>query len=285
MTSLPSMMMSSTITLKLLLLLPLCPFECIDAFFLPSSIGRFLPERNRVTTRELTSTWLSARKDESGANDGTDNKKRRATTWGALNSKPYVPSGMTAAEYAATKKREADEQKKLNFGAFGPRWSRESRPGGDWMLMQSLWTRGFDSNAPAVNGSGGIGSTTDSRGVFLGRLTRNAPVLFVTYLIALAAFTCVRLAQCELGGASGLSLRSAMVRASKVATTVASLRAESVVRRVIVPIASLLLFRPFSGILDALNRKWLWSKRKSLCVIASSAVLSTYIWAALLTLV
>lgn len=283
MTSLPSsMMMSSTITPMLLLLLPLCPFECIDAFFLPSSI----PERNRVTctTRELTSTWLSARKDESGANDGTKNK-RRATTWGTLNSKPYAPSGMSAAEYAAIKKREADEQKKLNFGAFGPRWSRESRPGGDWMLMQSLWTRGFDSNAPAVNGSGGIGSTNDSRGVFLGRLTRNAPVLFVTYLIALAAFTCVRLAQCELGGASSLSLRSVMVRASKVAMTVASLRAESVVRRVIVPIASLLLFRPFSGILDALNRKWLWSKRKSLCVIASSAVLSTYIWAALLTLV
>ena len=280
MTSLPSMM-SSTITTMLLLLLPLCPFECIDAFFLPSSI----PERNRVTTWKLTSTWLSARNDESGANDGTNNKKRRATTWGALNSKPYVPSGMTAAEYAAIKKREAGEQKKLNFGAFGPRWSRESRPGGDWMLMQSLWTRGFDSNAPAVNGSGGIGSTNDSRGVFLGRLTRNAPVLFVTYLIALAAFTCVRLAQCELGGASGLSLRSAMVRASKVAMTVASLRAESVARRVIVPIASLLLFRPFSGILDALNRKWLWSKRKSLCVIASSAVLSTYIWAALLTLV
>lgn len=255
-------------------------------FFLPSHSS--IPERicNRVTctTRELTSTWLSARKDESGANDGTKNK-RRATTWGTLNSKPYAPSGMSAAEYAAIKKREADEQKKLNFGAFGPRWSRESRPGGDWMLMQSLWTRGFDSNAPAVNGSGGIGSTNDSRGVFLGRLTRNAPVLFVTYLIALAAFTCVRLAQCELGGASGLSLRSAMVRASKVAMTVASLRAESVVRRVIVPIASLLLFRPFSGILDALNRKWLWSKRKSLCVIASSAVLSTYIWAALLTLV
>ena len=272
------MMLSSTITTMMLLLVPLClHFACIDAFLfsLPSS----------TPVRKFTTRRLSARKDESGANDGTNNNKRRATTWGALNSKPYVPSGMTAAEYAAIKKREADEQKKLNFAAFGPRWSRQSRPGGDWMLMQSLWTRGFDSNAPAVNGSGGIGSTNDSRGALFGRLLRNAPILFVTYLIAVTVVTCVRLAQCELGGASGLSLRSAMVRASKVAMTVASLRAESIVRRVAVPIASLLLFQPFSGILDAMNRKWLWSKRKSLSVIAASAVLSTYIWAALLNLI
>ena len=87
------------------------------------------------------------------ANDqGGDNTN---TSWGALNSKPYVPSGMTAAEFAAIKKRESDEQKSLNFGAFGPRWSRQSRPDGDWMLMRSLWTRGFDSNAPSVDGSGG----------------------------------------------------------------------------------------------------------------------------------
>jgi len=258
----------------LLLLVPSC---------LPFSIDAFShPVRNRVTTRELRPTRLSARKEESGANDGTNNNKRRATTWGALNSKPYVPSGMTAAEYAAIKKREADEQKKLNFGAFGPRFSRQSRPSGDWMLQKSLWTRGFDSNASAVNGSGG---TDDSRGARFGRLSRNAPVLFVTYLIAVAVFTCVRLAQGEFGGTSGLGLRSAMVRASKVAMTVASLRAESIVRRVAVPIASLLLFRPFSGILDAINRKRLWSKRKSLSVIAASAVLSTYIWAALLNLI
>ena len=272
-----TLMMSSTITTMMLLLVPLClHFARIDAFS--------HPVRNRVTSRELT--WLSARNDESGANnDGTKNNKRRATTWGALNSKPYVPSGMTAAEYAAIKKREADEQKKLNFGAFGPRFSRQSRPSGDWMLQKSLWTRGFDSNAPAVNGSGGVGSANDSREVLLGRLSRNVPVLFVTYLLAVATLTCVRLAQGELGGASGLSLRSAMVRASKVAMTVASLRAESIVRRIAVPIASLLLFRPFSGILDAINRKWLWSKRKSLSVIAASAVLSTYIWAAMLNLI
>ena len=48
MTSLPSMMMSSTITLKLLLLLPLCPFECIDAS-MESEEGR---EGGKVSEKE-----------------------------------------------------------------------------------------------------------------------------------------------------------------------------------------------------------------------------------------
>mmetsp|Transcript_28880 Transcript_28880/g.83825 ORF Transcript_28880/g.83825 Transcript_28880/m.83825 type:complete len:273 (+) Transcript_28880:146-964(+) len=255
---------SSAITITLL---PLClPFACIDAFScLPTSI---VPVRPSIE--------LSAQ----NANDqGGDNTN---TSWGALNSKPYVPSGMTAAEFAAIKKRESDEQKSLNFGAFGPRWSRQSRPDGDWMLMRSLWTRGFDSNAPSVDGSGGSTVGGDSVGALLGRLSRNVPVLFVTYLIAVAVITCV---QCELGGAAGLSLslslslRSAMGRVSKVAISVASLRTESVVRRLTLPIASLLLIRPVSGILGALNRKRLWSKRRSLCIIAASALSIIYIWA------
>lgn len=56
---------------------------------------------------------------------------------------PYVPDGLTLAEYQQIKQKEADQLAKKNFGAFGPRWKRQSSADGtDWMLMPNLWTTG-----------------------------------------------------------------------------------------------------------------------------------------------
>ena len=58
--------------------------------------------------------------------------------------KGYVPSGLSREEYAAIRKKEADKEKKMNYGAWGPRFFRTDRPDGDWMVMPNLWTFGQD---------------------------------------------------------------------------------------------------------------------------------------------
>ena len=216
--------------------------------------------------------------DQSASNNGGTNKR---SAWSAMNSKPYVPDGLTDNEYAAIKKREAEQIKNKDFGAFGPRWNRESRPDGDWMLMRSLWTRGFDSNAPAIDN--GDGRNIDGNASAVGQLSRllrqNAPIFLVSYAIVVAAITCIRLAtQSELikgnGAGAGarlvLGLRSALVLASRIAATTASFRTQSILQRVFLPCASVLLIRPTNVLIEYLNRKLLWSKRRSLGVIAAS---------------
>lgn len=58
----------------------------------------------------------------------------------------YVPSGLTREQYEKIKKEERDKQKKMNFGAWGPRFSKSDRPTGDWMVVPSLWVSGFTNN-------------------------------------------------------------------------------------------------------------------------------------------
>lgn len=58
----------------------------------------------------------------------------------------YVPSGLTREQYEKIKKEERDKQKKMNFGAWGPRFSKSDRPTGDWMVVPSLWVTGFTNN-------------------------------------------------------------------------------------------------------------------------------------------
>lgn len=58
----------------------------------------------------------------------------------------YVPSGLTREQYEAIKKEEQEKQKKMNYGAWGPRFSASERPAGDWMVIPSLWVTGFTNS-------------------------------------------------------------------------------------------------------------------------------------------
>ena len=75
------------------------------------------------------------------------NSCQRAWTSILHGSRQYVPDGLTPEEYSQIKKKEREKLAKMDFGAFGPRFRRDERPGGDWFLMRSLWTSGFQLNA------------------------------------------------------------------------------------------------------------------------------------------
>lgn len=256
------------------------PRCCADAFSFRANVPTPAPGGYCRSIHVQLSADQSARSNNAGTN------KRSA--WSAMNSKPYVPDGLTDNEYAVIKKREAEEQREKNFAAFGPRWSRQTRPDGDWMLMRSLWTSGFDSNAPAINS--GDSKNIDDNSSVLGQLSRllrqNAPIFFVSYAIVVAAIACIRLAtQSEIikgiGGGAGLvlSLRSALVSASRMAANTASFRTQSIIQRVILPCASVLLLLPTNALIEYLNRKLLWSKRRSLGIIAATSLSIVFVCA------
>ena len=257
-----------------------------------------------VGYRSIHAQLSAQRNDQSASNNagsaGNAGTKKRSA-WSAKNSKPYVPDGLTDDEYAAIKKREAEQRKNKDFGAFGPRWSRSTRPDGDWMLMRSLWTRGFDSNAPAIDS--GNGRNIDGNSSPVGQLSRllrlrqNAPIFFVSYAIVVAAITCIRLAaQSELikggtgaGAGAGaslvLGLRSALVSASRMAANTASFRTQSTIQSLFALCASVLLIRPTNALIEYLNRKLLWSKRRSLGVIAASILSIVFVCAGALAVI
>lgn len=213
---------------------------------------------------------LSAQNDETG--DSAD--KRSA--WSALNSKPYVPDGLNDKEWTAIKRREADELRRKNLGAIGPRWNR-LRPDGDWV---GVWTRGYDSSAGASGGNidGGSSGAALFRRFFL-MLRTYAPSFCATYLIVVAASTCIRLTQMATGEGLGLGLRSTAGVASRMAASVASLRTQSVASSASLMASLIFGIRPINALLDLLNRKKLWSKERSAVLVAASTVLIVSIWA------
>jgi hypothetical protein len=214
---------------------------------------------------------LSAQNDETG--DSAD--KRSA--WSALNSKPYVPDGLNEKEWTAIKRREAGELRRKDLGAYGPRWSRQNRPfDGDWMLTPSLWVRGFENSDPGVSGTHIDGGAL-FRQFFL-MLRTYAPSLCATYLIVVAASTCIRLTQMATGEGLGLGLRSTAGVASRMAASVASLRTQSVASSASLMASLIFGIRPINALLDLLNRKKLWSKERSAVLVAASTVLIVSIW-------
>jgi hypothetical protein len=78
-------------------------------------------------------------------------KQQRRGKRGADDEKGYVPDGLTPEEYAQIKKREQQELASKDFGAFGPRFKKSSRPQGDWFLAPTLWTSGFQLSE--INGA------------------------------------------------------------------------------------------------------------------------------------
>jgi hypothetical protein len=122
------------------------------------------------------------------------------------SGEPYVPSGLTRAEYDKIKQKEAEAQAKMNYGAWGPRFRRTHRPDGDWMVVPRLWTSGFS----ASDISGGVSGTESGKRRWL---TNYVPVFLLAYCAIDVLWTTV--AALTVHRASVLSrMTTASVRAS-----------------------------------------------------------------------
>jgi len=67
----------------------------------------------------------------------------------------YVPDCLTEEQYRQIKNEELANQKRLNFGMWGPRFKQvNGDPDNNWFNVPSLWTRGFDGTKNAVQNAG-----------------------------------------------------------------------------------------------------------------------------------
>ena len=206
---------------------------------------------------------------------------------------PYVPAGLSQEEYAKLKKKESDEISKKNFGAWGPRFKQTDTPDGDWMVMPSLWTNGINARArPAVVASDGGDAGMEGQGSMWRRIPifikRNGLGLLLTYImldLLVAAITMYRWA--ATGGVSGglvslpstkggtfwqMFLHGLVKKKSLLAFTVLqTLIAEFALSGILGPITN--------AFLEKMNRRQLWTKRRTFFTICCVGFVALTAWA------
>mmetsp|Transcript_25275 Transcript_25275/g.31148 ORF Transcript_25275/g.31148 Transcript_25275/m.31148 type:complete len:262 (-) Transcript_25275:68-853(-) len=192
----------------------------------------------------------------------------------------YVPDGLTADEYAKIKKAELEKNESMNFAAWGPRFARSGRPDGDWMVMSSLWTGGFNSNRS--QNSDQLGRSTrsvenGSKSIYVGRI-----VYAVKKYAPLYAFALLFL---EMAASTAHFCKIIKPQSSFIAVTLHQMKAYGTMKSVSLAVimrATILkgflaglLIKPFDLLIEECNRKLLWSPRKTMTL--SSAVLTLLI--------
>mmetsp|Transcript_18567 Transcript_18567/g.28070 ORF Transcript_18567/g.28070 Transcript_18567/m.28070 type:complete len:268 (+) Transcript_18567:96-899(+) len=177
-------------------------------------------------------------------------------------SSSYVPDGLTADQYREMKQEEEKELSKKNFGAWGPRFNRSNRPEGDWMVVPSLWTNGFQAQqSNSINNRG-----VSPNNIVLRLIARGTLLLreyIPSFIVSTAAWLAFVSATIAIRQTSVASL-SALVR-----TTAQTVLQKNVVMKLsaaivlsVIPVQKLFLER--------VNRRYLWSSRRS--VLTSTMV-------------
>jgi len=210
-------------------------------------------------------------------NSRNDDQTKNQSSWSLANSAPYTPSGLSPEEYAKIKQSESDELSKKNFGAWGPRFKRSSRPDGDWMVMSNLWTRGFDSNASALNGGD---ADVSGAGGKVSRLIRVfGPAFLLSYLVVTAFSTCVGLTKAAVSGSSEAKSISALFQ---LAVRLISMKEAVFKDFVLQGLMGAVLARPLINFCGYMNRKRLWSPRRTKTTVLLASVALVLSWIALL---
>ncbi|KAI2493277.1 hypothetical protein MHU86_21274 [Fragilaria crotonensis] len=213
----------------------------------------------------LQSPTLS-RKSRVALND--DNGKCKGWRASTLHgSRPYVPDGLTPEEYSQIKKKEREKMAKMDFGAFGPRFRKDVRPGGDWFLMSSLWTTGFQTNASSPDALPPDGPVARlwslirryGLSLFLSRM-----LLEIMFATAAMVRTSSSLQTMPLV-AIGESLQFLIAR------TYASLLWKSQCLKLAMACAFTV---PAHKFINYVNRRWLWSPARTFITAVVAALLS-----------
>ena len=206
----------------------------------------------------------------------------------------YVPSGLTREEYAALRERERREASRMDYGGWGPRFLRGDRPDGDWMVVPSLWTGGFDSNAggSAPAPASAQGSASPRRPVGTAAALACALALAAAVARALARSQDKSPAALAAAAAGALRLRLRLPPSQLLLLPLPSplrlrLAAAGWPALASAALASAALLLPLSGVVgwmaDRANRRWLWSQRRARLAMVLAPLVAVAAYALLLS--
>lgn len=203
----------------------------------------------------------------------------------------YVPYGMTRDEYQQLRKREVDRERRMNYGAWGPRFKRTGVPMGDWMVMPNLWTLGQVSRSPAV---GGIMDVNGERRrkqngnstlqPFIGGIVQLIRTYIHSFVVGYFILSCLeasiwmlRWKVYEMSPVVAVTtlMKMLILRKGVVATTLATVESTKV-------LLAALLTPAINTILERTNRRLLWSKGRITLAATSCALCGVIGWGVLL---
>ena len=307
----------------LLSLLFFCQFQCVHPFSRPSDIS--ISPRRISSHRGLSTLAIMRRRNKSGgAENEVDNinknvqsstvtmpgysffKRGRRRNDSNSATKGYVPSGMSREEYSAIRKMEAEKERKMNYGAWGPRFFRTDRPEGDWMVMPNLWTFGQveGNRQTGVPGeSNGLRPSMRRRIQYLAQV--HGPAFLLGYVLVDSLFFCYTLWKLKqiqdsaviqktyglafaassllfsaLGRFSGLAPRLHVLKAPIARKTIKSAIlgpvAVSFIKINALKIAAATLQIPiWNRLMELSNRRWLWSKNRFATIVSTAMTVVT----------
>jgi hypothetical protein len=191
---------------------------------------------------------------------------------------PYTPLGLTTQEYQKIKKDEAQRIESMNFGAWGPRFQPRDVPDGDWMVMPSLWTNGVDARwrpqqAPADENTR---RTVARLGAFL---RRNGPGFVLGYIVTdviATSFSMWRATELTFRQALWIILKFDLFK-RKSFYVVAMLKSQAVKVT-----AASALTPIMNECLEWMNRRKLWSRRRTIVSVTATSVAALALWAGIL---
>jgi hypothetical protein len=166
----------------------------------------------------------------------------------------------------------------MNFGAWGPRFKLRDAPDGDWMAMPSLWTNGINARWRPQQAT----ANKDTRRIVarLGAfLRRNGPGFVLGYIV-----TDVIATSFSMWRATDLTLRQALwmilkfdlfKRKSFYVVAMLKFQAAKVT-------AASALTPAMNECLERINRRKLWSRRRTIVSVTAASVAVLALWAGIL---
>ncbi len=197
---------------------------------------------------------------------------------------PYIPSGLSQEEYFKIKKDEAERMKRMEFGAWGPRFKRTETPDGDWMVMPNLWTVGFDAGLRRAGVSNVVDASDQYKNPVMfaaAFLRRKFPELLLSYILLDSLATAVSLYKTV-----GLTTNNMILIMFRVPSPGGgSLCITSFVKAALVKLVGVALLSPLTTkALETINRRRLWSKKRTIAACTGVSFVFLSLWAFLLRL-
>jgi hypothetical protein len=217
----------------------------------------------RVVTLLSTSSSLNlARMDARKVNPGSELFPGKG---------PYVPSGLSIEEYSRLKMKEEENRKKMNFGAWGPRFKRSDAPDGDWMVMPALWTNGFNARRQRVADDSSKKSMVST---FLAEtasfLREIFPALFLAIILLETLATVF-----VVGRTSNLMAKQAALALLRPESWNGGLSTAGVMKTLALKLSlSAAMIPAMTRLLETLNRRRLWSRKRTISTAMAASIVS-----------
>ncbi len=202
------------------------------------------------------------------------------------NGSSYVPSGLTKEQYEEIKRKEQQDTSKKDFASWGPRFRKSEKPSGDWMVVPSLWTGGFEVKNPNQSNTASSASNAKQKQQpielsFLTELMKFLPVYALASLLMEIIFSATFFLHKKEVASVIVTGILKLKRGNDALMISTSLLSKVMASKLI---AATFLVKPLNALIESCNKnaKMLWSPRRTMVTAAMGAMAMLSLWSTLI---